>query len=63
MDRREPAGVSHISYPDAVPGDAAVPVNGVAGPVIAPDWSLYDTGHAVFRPKHMSPEELEHGYA
>lgn len=27
------------------------------------DWSLYDTAHAVFRPKHMSPEELEHGYA
>jgi radical SAM superfamily enzyme YgiQ (UPF0313 family) len=27
------------------------------------DWSLYDTSHAVFRPKHMTPEELEHGYA
>ena len=27
------------------------------------DWSLYDTAHAVFRPKHMSPEELEQGYA
>ena len=27
------------------------------------DWSLYDTGHAVFRPKNMSPEELEEGYA
>jgi len=27
------------------------------------DWSLYDTSHAVFRPKHMSPEELENGYA
>ena len=27
------------------------------------DWSLYDTAHAVFQPKHMSPEELEHGYA
>jgi len=27
------------------------------------DWSLYDTAHAVFRPKHMSPEELEEGYA
>jgi radical SAM superfamily enzyme YgiQ (UPF0313 family) len=27
------------------------------------DWTLYDTGHAVFQPKHMSPEELEHGYA
>lgn len=27
------------------------------------DWNLYDTAHAVFRPKHMSPEELERGYA
>ena len=27
------------------------------------NWSLYDTAHAVFRPRHMSPEELEHGYA
>lgn len=26
-------------------------------------WSLYDTSHCVFRPKHMTPEELEHGYA
>jgi radical SAM superfamily enzyme YgiQ (UPF0313 family) len=29
------------------------------------DWTLYDTAHAVFRPKHMTPEELEleQGYA
>jgi radical SAM superfamily enzyme YgiQ (UPF0313 family) len=27
------------------------------------DWALYDTAHAVFSPKHMSPEELEQGYA
>lgn len=27
------------------------------------DWSLYDTAHAVFQPKHMTPEELERGYA
>lgn len=26
------------------------------------NWDLYDTAHAVFRPKHMTPEELEHGY-
>jgi radical SAM superfamily enzyme YgiQ (UPF0313 family) len=34
-----------------------------AGRLLHRDWSLYDTAHAVFRPKHMSPEELEHGYA
>jgi radical SAM superfamily enzyme YgiQ (UPF0313 family) len=27
------------------------------------NWTLYDTGHVVFRPRHMSPEELAHGYA
>ncbi|SRR5579871_1129023 len=33
------------------------------GRILHRNWSLYDTGHAVFRPKHMTPEELEHGYA
>ena len=26
------------------------------------DWSKYDTGHVVFEPKHMTPEELQTGY-
>jgi radical SAM superfamily enzyme YgiQ (UPF0313 family) len=26
------------------------------------DWSKYDTGQVVFRPKKMTPEELERGY-
>jgi hypothetical protein len=26
------------------------------------DWSSYDTCHAVFRPRHMTPEQLEEGY-
>jgi radical SAM superfamily enzyme YgiQ (UPF0313 family) len=25
-------------------------------------WSRYDTAHAVFTPRHMSPAELEQGY-
>ncbi len=33
------------------------------GRILHRDWSRYDTAHAVFRPKHMTPEELEHGYA
>jgi len=33
------------------------------GRILHRDWSLYDTGHAVFQPKHMSREELEQGYA
>jgi hypothetical protein len=27
------------------------------------DWSLYDTSHVVFRPRHLTPEELAQGYA
>jgi radical SAM superfamily enzyme YgiQ (UPF0313 family) len=33
------------------------------GRILHRDWSLYDTSHAVFQPKHMTPEELEYGYA
>ena len=33
------------------------------GRILHRDWALYDTGHCVFRPKHMAPEELEQGYA
>jgi radical SAM superfamily enzyme YgiQ (UPF0313 family) len=32
------------------------------GRLLHRDWSFYDTAHAVFRPKHMQPEELEQGY-
>lgn len=33
------------------------------GRLLHRDWSLYDTAHAVFRPRHMSPSDLEDGYA
>jgi radical SAM superfamily enzyme YgiQ (UPF0313 family) len=33
------------------------------GRLLHRDWSLYDTAHAVFRPRHMTPEQLEAGYA
>jgi len=33
------------------------------GRLLHRNWDLYDTAHAVFRPRHMSPEELERGYA
>ena len=32
------------------------------GRLLHRDWSLYDTAHVVFRPRRMSPEELQHGY-
>jgi len=33
------------------------------GRLLHKDWSLYDTGHVVFRPKQMAPEQLAEGYA
>jgi radical SAM superfamily enzyme YgiQ (UPF0313 family) len=33
------------------------------GRLLHRNWDLYDTSHAVFRPKHLSPEQLEEGYA
>jgi radical SAM superfamily enzyme YgiQ (UPF0313 family) len=32
------------------------------GRLLHRDWSRYDTAHTVFRPRHMTPEELEQGY-
>ncbi|MGP8236756.1 MAG: B12-binding domain-containing radical SAM protein, partial [Limisphaerales bacterium] len=32
------------------------------GRLLHKNWSLYDTAHVVFQPKHMAPEELEQGY-
>lgn len=33
------------------------------GRLLHKDWERYDTAHCVFQPKHMSPAELEAGYA
>src|SRR5262249_889657 len=33
------------------------------GRLLHKNWNLYDTAHVVFRPKHMSKEQLEEGYA
>jgi radical SAM superfamily enzyme YgiQ (UPF0313 family) len=33
------------------------------GRLLHRDWSRYDTANVVFRPKHMTPEQLEEGYA
>jgi radical SAM superfamily enzyme YgiQ (UPF0313 family) len=33
------------------------------GRLLHRDWSLYDTAHVVFRPRHLSPDELARGYA
>jgi radical SAM superfamily enzyme YgiQ (UPF0313 family) len=33
------------------------------GRLLHRDWTLYDTGHVVFRPRHMTAEQLAEGYA
>ncbi len=33
------------------------------GRLLHRDWTMYDTGHVVFQPKHMTPEQLAQGYA
>jgi radical SAM superfamily enzyme YgiQ (UPF0313 family) len=33
------------------------------GRLLHTDWQKYDTAHVVFRPRHMTPEELAAGYA
>lgn len=33
------------------------------GRLLHKEWSLYDTANVVFRPRHMSPEQLMAGYA
>ena len=32
------------------------------GRLLHEDWSLYDTAHVVFRPRHMTPDQLAEGY-
>jgi radical SAM superfamily enzyme YgiQ (UPF0313 family) len=32
------------------------------GRLLHTDWSKYDTAHVVFRPRHMTPEQLADGY-
>jgi radical SAM superfamily enzyme YgiQ (UPF0313 family) len=32
------------------------------GRILHRNWELYDTGHVVFQPRHMTPEQLAEGY-
>ena len=51
----------HILTP--LPGTRAFARLEAEGRLLHRDWSLYDTYHAVFRPRRMTPEQLEEGYA
>lgn len=59
-DNRLECSTFHILTP--YPGTPLFRQMEAEGRLLHRDWSLYDTAHAVFRPKNMSPEELEEGY-
>jgi len=51
----------HILTP--YPGTPLFRQMDAGGRLLHRDWTRYDTAHCVFRPKHMTPEALERGYA
>ena len=60
-ENRVECSTFHILTP--YPGTPLFRQMDAAGRLLHRDWTLYDTAHAVFRPKHMTPEQLEQGYA
>ncbi len=51
----------HILTP--LPGTRAFARLEAEGRLLHRNWTLYDTYHAVFRPRRMTPEQLEAGYS
>lgn len=60
-EQRLECATFHILTP--YPGTPLFGALEAEGRLLHRDWSRYDTAHAVFQPRHMSPEELEAGYA
>jgi radical SAM superfamily enzyme YgiQ (UPF0313 family) len=60
-DNRLECATFHILTP--YPGTPLFAEMESAGRILHKDWSLYDTGHVVFRPRNMSADELASGYA
>jgi radical SAM superfamily enzyme YgiQ (UPF0313 family) len=53
-------GTFHVLTP--LPGTPAFARLEAEGRILHRNWSYYDTDHAVFRPRRMTPEELEAGH-
>lgn len=51
----------HILTP--YPGTPLFRALAAEGRLLHRNWALYDTAHVVFEPRHMSADELAHGYA
>jgi radical SAM superfamily enzyme YgiQ (UPF0313 family) len=60
-DNRLECATFHILTP--YPGTPLYRQLEAEGRILHRDWERYDTAHVVFRPRHMTPEELDHGYA
>lgn len=60
-DARLESATFHILTP--YPGTPLFRQLEAEGRLLHRDWSKYDTAHVVFRPRHMTPDELDQGYA
>lgn len=60
VEQRLACATFHILTP--YPGTPLFEQMDREGRILMRDWSLYDTAHAVFRPKRMTPSQLEEGY-
>lgn len=60
-DNRLECATFHILTP--YPGTPLFARMEADGRLLHNNWDLYDTSHVVFRPKRMTPEQLEAGYA
>jgi radical SAM superfamily enzyme YgiQ (UPF0313 family) len=60
-DCRLECATFHILTP--YPGTPLFRAMEAEGRLLHKNWSLYDTAHVVFRPRHLSPDELAQGYA
>ena len=60
-DNRLECATFHILTP--YPGTPLFAQMKAEGRLLHEDWSRYDTAHVVFRPKHMTPDELFEGYS
>ncbi|MCX7047987.1 MAG: radical SAM protein [Candidatus Sumerlaeota bacterium] len=60
-DNRLECATFHILTP--YPGTPLFRRMEAEGRLLHRNWELYDTGHAVFLPRHLTPAQLEEGYA
>jgi radical SAM superfamily enzyme YgiQ (UPF0313 family) len=60
-EQRLECATFHILTP--YPGTPLFRALEAEGRLLHRDWSRYDTAHAVFQPRHMSPAQLEADYA